>query len=330
MRLNNMKLYTLAPNEQWICDRFVKEWNAEHETFSDYEGKKERIVKISEFEPTYDYRQADKIWLLADWCWRRVDPQTLMRKPVIATVHHIVPDKFTEAAEKEFKNRDQFIDAYHVPCELTKKQIEGLTNKPIYSFPFWINQNIWFPKDKNELRKKYGIDENVFLIGSFQRDTEGHDLKSPKMEKGPDQFCDIVEALHKMQSSVQVLLGGWRRQYVMNRLDKAGIKYHYYELPDFSTLNDFYNMLDLYVVASRFEGGPQAVFESAATKTPIISTTVGYAKELLHEDCLIENSATWRKASNPETIEYNYEQVSKLFIPYGFEPFRKMIREVSK
>ena len=31
------------------------------------------------------------------------------------------------------------------------------------------------------------------LIGSFQRDTEGYDLKTPKLSKGPDIFCDIVE-----------------------------------------------------------------------------------------------------------------------------------------
>lgn len=325
-----MRLYTLSPNESWICDRFVKEWNAEHETFSQVEGKKERIVKPSEFEPATDYRQSDVIWLLADWCWRRIDPNALLRKKVVASVHHIVPDKFNEVAEREFKQRDQFIDAYHVPCELTKKQIEGLTKKPIYCFPFWINFEIWHSKDKAELRQKYNIESGAFLIGSFQRDTEGHDLKTPKLEKGPDQFCDIVESLHKMQPNIEVLLGGWRRQYIMNRLDKAGIKYHYHELPSFETLNDFYNMLDLYVVAARYEGGPQAVFECAATKTPIISTTVGYAAELLHPDCLIDNSATWRKASSPEVLEYNYEQVSKLFIPNGFERFRRMIREVAK
>ena len=30
-------------------------------------------------------------------------------------------------------------------------------------------------------------------------------------------------------------------------------------------------MLDMYIVSSRLEGGPQAILESALTKTPIIS-----------------------------------------------------------
>ena len=324
-----MKVFTLAPGESWICDRFVEEWNEEHSKMKAVlKTPKEKIFKEQEFEVVNSPKEADVVFLLADWCWRRIDSNTLSRKKVIATVHHMVPDKFNDAAKKEFNTRDQFVDAYHVPCELTKKQIEPLTTKPIYCFPFWVNQNIWYPKNKHELRMKYKIDENAFLIGSFQRDTEGHDLKSPKLEKGPDIFCDIVISLHQMEPRIQILLAGWRRQYVINRLYDAGVPYHYYELPDFSKLNDFYNMLDLYVIGSRYEGGPQSVFECAATRTPIISTNVGYAPELLSEKCLVENGATWRVASSNETLDFNFNKVQDLFIPHGFIKFENMIRKV--
>ena len=120
------------------------------------------------------------------------------------------------------------------------------------------------------------------MVGSFQRDTEGHDLISPKLVKGPDLFCDYME---RMQESVgktlEVVLAGWRRQYVMKRLNDAGIKYHYFDRCSFETLNELYNCLDLYVVSSRIEGGPQAVPECAMTRTPIISTNVGLAPEIL-------------------------------------------------
>jgi hypothetical protein len=137
-----MKVFLLSPNENWIVDRFVQEWNEGH-------------ARSEEFLIPNQPKSADLVYLIADWCWRKVDPYTLARKKVIASVHHIVPDKFNEAAQKDFKQRDEFIDAYHVPCELTRKQIEPLTNKPIYCFPFWINNKIWFPKDKIELRKQY-------------------------------------------------------------------------------------------------------------------------------------------------------------------------------
>ena len=49
----------------------------------------------------------------------------------------------------------------------------------------------------------------------------------------------------------------------------------------FKELNELYNLLNLYVVSSRYEGGPQAIMECALIKTPIISTDVGIASEIL-------------------------------------------------
>ena len=51
---------------------------------------------------------------------------------------------------------------------------------------------------------------------------------------------------------------------------------------NFTELNELYNCLDLYIVASRFEGGPQSILECANTK-PIVSTNVGVAAEILHQ-----------------------------------------------
>ena len=53
-------------------------------------------------------------------------------------------------------------------------------------------------------------------------------------------------------------------------------------------VNKLYNVLDLYLVTSRVEGGPQAIFECALTKTPILSTKVGVAPEVLHTDSIYE------------------------------------------
>ena len=68
------------------------------------------------------------------------------------------------------------------------------TNKDIITIPFWVNQKIWCElNNKDELRKKYGFSKNDYLVGSFQRDTEGYDLKSPKLSKGPDRFIEIIK-----------------------------------------------------------------------------------------------------------------------------------------
>ena len=81
----------------------------------------------------------------------------------------------------------------------TKKDLEKLTDKEIIYIPFWSDQNTWFKiDDKEELRKKYELPLDAYIIGSFQRDTEGSDLKSPKLIKGPDRLIKIIKSSGKI------------------------------------------------------------------------------------------------------------------------------------
>ena len=81
----------------------------------------------------------------------------------------------------------------------------------------------------------------------------------------------MVKRNIEARENVAVVLTGKRRQYIINEIEKLDIKYYYYEMTSFEQLNELYNVLDLYIVASRVEGGPQSIFECAITKTPIIS-----------------------------------------------------------
>ena len=54
------------------------------------------------------------------------------------------------------------------------------------------------------------------------------------------------------------------------------INYKYFEMTSFQNLNELYNILDLYIVSSRYEGGPQSI-RNCNDKNPIISTDVGIA-----------------------------------------------------
>ena len=57
-----------------------------------------------------------------------------------------------------------------------------------------FNNKLFFEiQNKNALREKYNISQDEYLIGSFQRDTEGVDLTSPKLSKGPDQFIEMIK-----------------------------------------------------------------------------------------------------------------------------------------
>jgi hypothetical protein len=299
------KVYVLPPGEDWIIDRFVKEWNEDNSDIS-----------VSRPE------NADVIWLLADFCWQHV-AQHLHGKKVLTSVHHIVPEKFGPRERWDFQLRDDVTTAYHVYNQRVYDFIRPLTSKPIHLIHYWANQRIWRRTDaREELRKKHDLPNDVYLIGSFQRDTEGHDLKSPKLEKGPDLLADAIIEYQKKSLKyfiVEVVLAGWRRQYMMKRLDEAQIKYHYFERPDQDTINELYQTLDLYPVTARTEGGPQALIECGLLKVPVVSRPVGIAEQVLPAKA-INDDVTIATPTVPD--------VQSMLLPHGYEPYRKLIESL--
>jgi glycosyltransferase involved in cell wall biosynthesis len=147
------------------------------------------------------------------------------------------------------------------------------------------------------LRDRWNIPRDRYLIGNFHRDSAGYDLTIPKRVKGPDILAEIIRALHRRQCPMHLVLAGPRRHWLRTRLDQWGIPYTFvgqlipeddYEqnLLPHDTLNTLYNLLDLYVVSSRSEGGPRSSMEAAAAQCKIISTRVGLAEDLLSPACL--------------------------------------------
>lgn len=307
---NNYQLYINKASESWITDRFRTEWHGQNTN------------------STYFIRNADIVWLISPWTWKKLNKNKLKKTKTICTIHHIDESKFDKYAILDFQERDKYIDIYHVPSKKSKSQLEKFTDKPIIQIPFWVDPNKFYEiKNKKLLRSKYGIEEKDFVIGSFQRDTEGHDLKSPKLSKGPDLFIKNLEKikLKNPKKNVKVLIAGYRRNYVLSELKKLDIDFINFEKPKTKILNELYNCLDLYIVASRTEGGPMAILECGLARVPIISTDVGIASEILNTKSIynMENFIT----AEPD-IEYAYNQASKHSIKIGMEKFSEMFRNL--
>ena len=298
-----VKVYALAPKEDWICDRLVEDWN---NYCSD--------IAASSLE------EADVVWLLADWCWRNMPLNVLQSKRVVTTVHHIVPEKFDRAARMDFAARDSVTDMYHVYNQRAYDFVRPLTKKEVRLVPYWANQNRWQKSalSKAQLREKYDLPLSATIVGSFQRDTEGHDLKSPKLEKGPDLLADFVIELSHDQD-VLVLLAGWRRQYVIGRLKEAGVAYKYIERPSQEVLCELYQTLDVYPVTARHEGGPQALIECGLLGVPVVSRPVGIAEQVLPSDA-IDVDVYMASPSVPN--------VTSMMLPNGIGAYRQMFADV--
>ena len=303
-----MKVYLSKVNESWIVDRIRNEWYEKHKNYS-----------------TKFIGQSDIVWIISPWLWKKIPTRHLKNKKVLCSIYHIDFNSFSDSDYKEFLELDQLVDHYHVISNKTKKDLSKLTGKKITSIPLWINSENWFHiQDKEKLRSQFGFSENQYLIGSFQRDTEGSDLKSPKLIKGPDIFFEIVKKQYKYNKNLMVVLTGKRRQYLINKFDIHKIPYKYFEMATLENLNKLYNILDLYIVSSRLEGGPQAIVECGLTKTPIISTDVGIASEILSKKSIYNDT---NNLGVPD-IEVAYENSLKLTIPNGMEKYLNLLSSI--
>ena len=304
-----MKIYLNSAKENWIVDRIRSEW-----------------YKLNKDISTKHIYRSDIIWIISPWTWKSISINKLKQKKILCSIYHIDEEKFNDQELEDFVERDNYVDTYHVISEKTKKQIENLTKKPIVMTPFWINPKLFFEiQDKEKLRSEFNIDKNAFLIGSFQRDTEGKDLVSPKLSKGPDRFLEIIKHEAEVKKDLKVLLTGKRRQYIMDNLNQLNIPFYYFEMVNFEDLNKLYNCLDMYIVSSRFEGGPQSILECAITKTPIVSTDVGVASQILSKESIFKMENYKEAKAN---VEYAFEKVQSFILPEGMKMYEKIFKDI--
>jgi hypothetical protein len=291
-------------NEKWICDELKKE-------FTEYFG--EEIV-------TLDINLADIIWYIAPWNYgytpsgivREDWLKLLEEKKVVFTMHHIDEEKYAKGQlDKTFEFMMKYGTKLHGICDKTFEFLKSMNSKiPVVKKYLWVDSEIFYRiEDKKSLREKWGL--TGYVVGSFQKDTEGK-TNEPKMSKGPDIFVNIMEDIQKDNPELLVVLSGTRRTYIINELEKRGIKYKYFEMIGLNEINELYNCLDLYVVSSRVEGGPRAIVEAGINKTPIISTDVGIASDLMPRESIYDVNC-WESYKNARpNVEELYLKISEL------------------
>lgn len=202
---------------------------------------------------------------------------------VIVTWFHIEENDFRL---KNLNAIEKSVDLLHTSCQMTKEILikNGFNEKKIKVIPIPVDTDLFKPakEDKKIIRKKLSLPLDKFIIGSFQKDGTGWEEGiEPKLIKGPDIFCDQVKIISEKlgKDNIHVLLTGPARGYVKNRLSKDGISFSHHFLNKYEKIVKYYQALDLYIISSRAEGGPKALLESWACKTPLISTPVGMVRD---------------------------------------------------
>lgn len=204
----------------------------------------------------------------------------------VVTCFHIVPD---DSRLEFMKKSGKYVDIFHTSANITKcKLIEkGISEGKIVVIPLGVDLKVFNPVDneeKSSLRKEYGIPEHRLIIGSFQKDGVGwgEGLK-PKLIKGPDIFVKTVEKLSK-NYPIFVVLVGPARGFVKMELEKRNIPYKDFGyLKNSSEVAKYYDVLDLYLITSRIEGGPKQILEAWASGVPVVSTKVGMVPDITRD-----------------------------------------------
>lgn len=161
----------------------------------------------------------------------------------------------------------------------------GIDPSKVFLIPIGINVD-FFPfrsaEQKQAARAELGIPQSSFVVGSFQKDGVGwEEGLEPKLIKGPDVFLSTIEKLKKHVGDLFVLLSGPSRGYVKRGLEKMQVPYKHLYIRSYPDVAKLFQASDVYLVASRQEGGPKAILESMASGVPIVTTRVGQAMDLV-------------------------------------------------
>jgi len=204
---------------------------------------------------------------------------------IVVTWFHVSPgDKRVELIPEAIKH----VDLWHTSCNITRdKLIEfGVPKEKITVIPLGVNLSTFSvptPQQKENIRSKLGISKAKVVVGSFQKDGNGWgEGLEPKMIKGPDILCDVIEQLAK-RYELFVLLTGPARGYVKRRLESSGIPYSHHFLNDPDEVAFYYKALDFYIATGRCEGGPKSLVESLASGVPLVATRAGMAPDIIED-----------------------------------------------
>jgi glycosyltransferase involved in cell wall biosynthesis len=133
-----------------------------------------------------------------------------------------------------------------------------------------VIQNVWQqtapPFDRTAARRVLGVSAEGFRVGWVGR------LSS---EKGPDVLLEALVHLTDLPLSVSMVGNGREQQSLRARVQRLGIErqVHWHGLvPDMAPR---FAAFDVFVLSSRTEGTPIALFEAMAAGVPIVAACVG-------------------------------------------------------
>ena len=171
---------------------------------------------------------------------------------------HLLLDEYNNENNKKVIN---FVDNYYT---ISKRLYDIYSNLDGYKKPYGViingvNLNYFKPSNLERFDKK----NNKLIIGwSGNSNFGGNDKEDIKGVK--TILIPAIESLKNEGLNIELKIAD--RNEKLTPIDKMA---------------DYYNSIDIYVCTSKNEGGPNPIIESMACGVPVISTDVGFVKDIL-------------------------------------------------
>jgi len=275
------KLFLISDYANWSLD-----WDAK--ALKQIADKIMMKSLISEYYGIYN----QSVFFMSRYILNNMEKYLKNNNRIALPYYHGYPDNGNKDFDLCFKNLikyKKYIDRIQVSHQKMKHIMlsKGIDESKVFLIRIGIDLNIFKPqtKESKEInRAKYNIPDNVYVIGSFQKDGNGWgEGLEPKMIKGPDTFLETIKILKESVKKLFVLISGPARGYIKKGLEEINVPYKHAYLNNYPEICNLYHCLDQYIVSSREEGGPKAVLESMACGIPLITTKVGQAVDIVKQ-----------------------------------------------
>lgn len=150
--------------------------------------------------------------------------------------------------------------------------LSGIKKKII---PYGIDQNIFFPTEKNKIRNELGIPQNDFVILFVANHANNNAYKDQKT---------VISSISKIKNEQNknisfISLGGNIYSRKNGKITKIDIPYQ----SDQKQIAKFYQAADVFLHAAKADNYPLTILESLCCGIPVIATSVGGISEQIKE-----------------------------------------------
>lgn len=166
-----------------------------------------------------------------------------------------------------------------------------------------------------ECRNKFNMGKNTLVIGNIAKF---------EYQKNHKFLIEVFNEVLKAQyNAIMVLVGaGSNLNQIKEQAKEAGIFNNIIFMGNRTDVDKIYNMFDVYVMTSYFEGLPVTAMEAQANGLPCILSDTITREANITDNCEflpLNNPALWAKTINKHHVRRSKDEVEQLFRKKGYD-----------